>query len=195
MGEIKGYIGTITDITERKLAEEALHESAEREIAIAQVIQRMRQTLDLDTIFAATTQELRQVLNCDRVVVYRFHPHWSGEFVSESVGNGWISLIEEHKDNPSLTEDMLSDGHCIEKILDHADNQVQDTYLQATQGGVYNQGATFRCVPDIYKADFDPCYINLLERFQAKAYITVPILCGNQLWGLLASYQNSGPRQ
>ncbi|MBE9049190.1 PAS domain S-box protein [Nostocales cyanobacterium LEGE 11386] len=195
VGEIKGYIGTITDITERKLAEEALHESAEREIAIAQVIQRMRQTLDLETIFAATTQELRQVLNCDRVVVYRFHPHWSGEFVSESVGNGWISLIEEHKDNPSLTEDMLSDGHCIEKILDHADNQVQDTYLQATQGGVYNQGATFRCVPDIYKADFDPCYINLLERFQAKAYITVPILCGNQLWGLLASYQNSGPRQ
>ncbi|MEH1938855.1 MAG: PAS domain S-box protein [Nostoc sp.] len=188
-GEIKGYIGTITDITERKLAEEALYEGAERERAIAQVVQRMRETLDLETIFAATTQELRQVLNCDRVVVYRFNPQWNGEFVSESVGNGWISLIEEHNNDPHLTEGVLQEGHCLAKILDSADNQVEDPYLQRTQGG------SFRSVPDIYNAGFHPSYINLLERFQAKAYIIVPILYGNQLWGLLASYQNSAPRQ
>ncbi|MEH2408622.1 PAS domain S-box protein [Nostoc sp.] len=188
-GEIKGYIGTITDITERKLAEEALRESAERERAIAQVIQRMRQTLDLETIFAATTQELRQVLNCDRVVVYRFNPQWSGEFLSESVGNGWISLIEEHNNDPNLTQGVFQDGRCLAKILASAENQVQDPDLQATPG------ASFLCVPDIYNAGFHPSYVNFLERFQAKAYIIVPILYGSQLWGLLASYQNSAPRQ
>ncbi|MEH1787614.1 MAG: PAS domain S-box protein [Nostoc sp.] len=188
-GEIKGYIGTITDITERKLAEEALCESAERERAIAQVIQRMRQTLDLETIFAATTEELRQVLDCDRVVVYRFNPQWNGEFVSESVGNGWISLIEEHNNHPNFTEGVLQDGRCLAKILDSADNSVEDPDLQATPG------TSFRCVPDIYNAEFHPTYINLLERFQAKAYIIVPILYGSQLWGLLASYQNSDSRQ
>ncbi|MEA5627213.1 PAS domain S-box protein [Nostoc sp. UHCC 0251] len=194
-GEIKGYIGTITDITEIKLAEEALRESAERERAIAQVIQRMRQTLDLETIFADTTQELRQVLNCDRVVVYRLNPQLSGEFVSESVGNGWISLIEEHNNDPYLTEGILQDGRCLAKILDSLDNQVQDADVQATQGGIYTQDASFRCVCDIYNAGFHSSYIKLLERFQAKAYIIVPILYGSQLWGLLASYQNSDPRQ
>ncbi|NWF58784.1 MAG: PAS domain S-box protein [Fischerella sp.] len=187
--------GTHKDITERKLAEDASRESAEREKAIAQVIQRMRQTLDIETIFTATTEELRQVLNCDRVIVYRFNPDWSGEFVAESVGSGWISLIEQHDRDPNSSESAIQNERCIVQTLNGTDNQILDTYLQETQGGVYTQGASFLCVPDIYTAGFDPCYINLLEHFQVRAYITVPIFCGNQLWGLLASYQNSTPRQ
>ncbi len=194
-GEIKGYIGTITDITERKQAEDALLLSAERERAIAKVIQKMRQTLDLETIFTATTQELRQVINCDRVVVYRFQPDWSGEFVSESVGMEWVCAIEKHENDPDFTENALKDDRCVVQKLDSQDNQVLDTYLQETQGGAYNRGASFLCVPDIYKAGFETCYVNLLEQFQAKAYITVPIFCGDKLWGLLGSYQNSSPRQ
>ncbi|OCQ89366.1 PAS domain S-box protein [Nostoc sp. MBR 210] len=194
-GEITGNIGTITDITETKLAEAALRESVEREKAIAQVIQRMRQTLDLQTIFAATTEELRQVLNCDRVVVYRFNSDWSGEFVSESMNEGWISLMLEQISDPIIANEVLEDGRCLETILQSATYPIQDTYLQANQGGVYDQEMNFRCVTDIYKADFDSCYLDLLERFQAKAYIIVPIFCGSKLWGLLASYQNSSPRE
>ncbi|MDZ8186688.1 MAG: PAS domain S-box protein [Nostoc sp. ChiSLP02] len=188
-GEIKGYIGMITDITERKLAEEALRESAEREKAIAQVIQRMRQTLDLETIFAATTQELRQVLNCDRIVVYRFQTQCSGKFISESVAEGWISLLEEQQNDPHLAEDILENGGSLMKIFHPPEKQ--DAFFQ----GVYTQDASFCCVPDIYNAGLDSADIKLLERFQAKAYIIVPILSGDRLWGLLASYQNSDIRQ
>ncbi|KYC41395.1 histidine kinase [Scytonema hofmannii PCC 7110] len=182
------------EIQSREHTEVELRESAERERAISQVIQSMRQSLDLGTIFAATTQELRQVLNCDRVVVYRFNPDWSGEFIAESVGKSWESIIEEHKNHPNHTKNTLENERCIVQLFNSQDNQVLDTYMQETQGCVYNRGTSFLCVPDIYKANFDTCYINLLERFQAKAYITVPIFCGEQLWGLLASYQNSHPR-
>ncbi|MBD2363725.1 PAS domain S-box protein [Anabaena minutissima FACHB-250] len=183
-------VGTVMlEISGLKQAEAALRESIERERAIAQVIQRMRQTLDLETIFTATTAELRQVLHCDRVVVYRFHPDWSGEFVAESVGTEWVSLIEMHQQNLNLTKDALENGRCILKMLDGQEIELQDNQIPA------NTGTSFCCVSNIYQACLDPHYINLLEQFQAQAYITVPILCGNQVWGLLATYQNSQPRQ
>jgi PAS domain S-box-containing protein len=188
-GTVMGYIGTITDISDRKQAEQELSESAERERATSQTIQRMRQTLDLETIFAATTQELRQALNCDRVVVYRFNSTGYGEFVSESVAPGWISLIEEHANYPHFTEYTFKNSQCIQDIIQHSG--------QINQNGqnLENNNQCFCVVTDIYQADFDLEHINLLERFQVKAYIAVPIYCGNQLWGLLVTYQNSSPRQ
>lgn len=187
-------VGIGQDITLRKRAEDALRESVERERAIATIIQRMRQTLDIETIFTATTSELRQVLNCDRVVVYQFQPDWSGEFVAESVGSEWMSVMPEQRRNRHLTPHCLDDPSCQVKTLRGYPELVPDSHMQATQGGIYSQGVSYCVAQDIYQSGFTPCYINLLEQFQARAYITVPIVCGGQLWGLLASYQNSAAR-
>ena len=191
----RALVGVIRDITERKRTEETLRQMAQREKAIARVIQHMRQTLNLETIFTATTQELRQLIKCDRIVVYRFNPDWSGEFVAESVGGEWIPLMRQQHNDPTLTKDILEDPRCPVKTLSSSNDSVEDTYLQETQGGAYRRGASYLCVTDIYQAEFSSCYVNLLEQFQARAYITVPIFCGTKLWGLLATYQNSGPRQ
>ncbi|TAF05008.1 MAG: response regulator [Nostocales cyanobacterium] len=200
----------VKSILDRQYAEQLvrqealLRESAEREKALATAIRRMRQTLDIKTIFAATTSELRQVINCDRVVVYGFNSDWSGEFVAESVGSGWISLWAEQNNNPKLQENAVSNERCTVRDFnstnenDHFSQNLllgQDTYLQQTQGGLYSQGASYRIVEDIYQAEFDDCYIQLLEQFQARAYIIVPIFSNHKLWGLLAIYQNSAPRQ
>ncbi|BAY39906.1 two-component hybrid sensor and regulator [Nostoc sp. NIES-2111] len=181
--QLSGVGTVIVEISDRKRAQEALTESAERQRAIAQVIQRMRQTLDLETIFAATTEELRQVLNCDRVLVYRFDSQWQGEFVAESVAEGWISLIEEDKNDLHLAENAVENEFCIAKLL------------QITNNSPDKPESSYLCVPDIYQAGFDNCYIEFLETLQAQAYIIVPILSGEQIWGLLATYQNSAPRQ
>lgn len=185
-----------TEITERRKAEIALIESAERERAIAQVIQRIRQTLDLETIFTATTQELRQVIKCDRVLVYRFQPDWSGELVAESVGKGWISAIQEQTHNPYFTAISTESDRCIIKSLNNQNHvEIKDTYLQETQGGIYSQGQNYLAIENIYQAGFNDCYIHLLEQFQAKAYLIVPIFSGHKFWGLLAIYQNSDFRR
>jgi|GEM_PF-762659 PAS domain S-box-containing protein len=190
-GQVVRAFGTVIDITERKRSEEALRQMAERERALSRVIQRMRQSLNLQTIFSGTTQELRQAIQTDRVVIYQFNADWSGTFVAESVAEGWQSLIQQQQARVLETKDALNQNSCIVTQL----VSVEDTYLQETQGGLYNQGVSYLCVNDVYSADFSPCYIDLLEQFQAKAYITVPIFCGKQLWGLLATYENSQSRQ
>jgi PAS domain S-box-containing protein len=189
-------IGTHRDISDRKQAEIALQESVAREHAIAEVLQKMRQTLNLETIFATTTQELRRVLNCDRVLIYRFNPDWSGAVVAESIGSGWVSVIETlTNEDASFGSHTLERDRCIIKRWDSREVETQDTYLQQTQGRAYYEGTKHISVADIYQSGFESCYVEFLEKFQTRAYLTVPIFSNNKLWGLLASYQNSAPRE
>ena len=110
------------------------------------------------------------MLRVDRVAVYQFAPDWSGEFIFESVGGNWTKLV----------------GQGIKTVW-------ADTHLQETKGGRYRYHETF-VVNDVYKAGHSPCHVDILEQFEVKAYVIVPIFVGEQLWGLLGVYQNSAPR-
>lgn len=168
--ELEAYVQERT--AELVVANAALQQKAEQERALAKVIQRMRQTLELDKIFGTTAQELRQALSCDRVVIYRLLPNGQEDFVCESVGDDWISLLD-------------------------ISIQVTDPYADEMpfSDSVDSIGASFLSVSDIYQAGFAPAYLRRLEQVQARAYITVPIVFGGLIWGSLTAYQNTGPRQ
>ncbi|MEM9245527.1 MAG: GAF domain-containing protein, partial [Cyanobacteria bacterium P01_F01_bin.153] len=169
-----------------------IQKASEREAAISSVIDKIRASLDIGSIFRTTTQEVRQLLGGDRVGIYRFNQDWSGEFIAESVGGQWKKLIEEQAVDGSL-KDNISTCETMERMRVQT-AVVQDTYLMEQEGGRYRQGKSIS-VNDVYKAGFTDCYLEVLERFQAKAYAMAPIIQGEQLWGLLAVYQNSGPRE
>ena len=146
----------------------AQEEEAKRQKVLAITIDKIRQSLDIETIFRTASAEVRQLLQADRVAIYQFHPDWSGTFVAESIASGWTPLVN------------------VQPVI-------ADTHLQETKGGRYKDNQTF-VVDDIYKIGHADCHIALLEQFEAKAYAIAPILQGEKLWGLLAAYQNSEPR-
>ncbi|WP_427156917.1 GAF domain-containing protein [Aliinostoc sp. HNIBRCY26] len=164
------FLTTGNDITERKQAEAARQQQARKERLLRLITQEIRQFLDLDAILTTTVTEVRHTLSVNRAAVYRFHPDWSGSFIVESVSKGWKKLV----------------GADFQEVW-------EDSYLQQTQGGRYKNHETF-AVSDIYTVGHQDCHIALLEQFQARAYAIAPIICGDCLWGLLAIYQNTAPR-
>ncbi|MBP0019765.1 MAG: GAF domain-containing protein [Cyanobacteria bacterium SBLK] len=184
-------------LRQQRLQAEKLKKAVEREKTIALTIDRIKQSTEPQTVFRVATESVRKLLKSDRVVVYRFTPDWGGEFVAESVGEGWISLTKEQRENSTIlegTKDNIDTQGCTIKQMRVRELVSRDTYLQDTKGGTYRTGEKYRACNDVYKANFPACYLELLESFQARAYVTVPIFLGNTLWGLLANYQCSGAR-
>ena len=169
-GEVYAICGISTDISEQKHTEAELRESVGRERTLLNVVEKIRETLDIEEIFQATTEKIRENLKCDRVSVYQFNPDWSGKFVAESVGEEWIKLVNKQEQYTW-----------------------QDTYLQETQGGRYQNNQTL-VVEDISQSNFSDCHREMYVEIQAKSFVIVPIFQGEQLWGLLAVYQNQHPR-
>ncbi|OUL37855.1 ATPase [Nostoc sp. T09] len=167
-------IGIGQNITERKQTERALKTQLEREQLMRTVTGRIRQSLNLQDILNATVREVRDLLQVDRVIVLRFASDMSATVVAESVVNGWTASI---------------------------DAQIVDTCFQTGAGKEYYQGRK-RAIANIYQAGLSECHINLLEQFEVKANLVVPILlqvseenpCSG-LWGLLIAHQCSRTRE
>jgi len=154
--------------------ETQIQQNEEQEKALYRVISKIRASLNLDLIFQTTTKETCKLLEVERVAVYRFFDDWGGQFISdfEFAEPGWDNI-----DYP-LGENTVW----------------YDSYLQENQGGRYRDNETL-VVSDVYKAGLSQCHLDILEQFQIRAYATAPIFVGNQLWGILAAYQHSGPLQ
>lgn len=150
-----------------------LQHTSEQQQAVFGVISKIRESLKTDTIFQITTKEVCQLIKADRVSIYRFTPDWGGEFVGdfEAASPHWVN---ESKLGLNLVWD--------------------DTYLQDTEGGRYRYNESF-AVDDIHQMNFTKCHLENLEEYNIHAFVLAPIFFGKKLWGLLATYQHSGPRQ
>lgn len=164
--------GAIMDISDRKHTEEALRQQFLKERLVSGIAQRIRQSLNLEEVLNTAVTEVRQFLQTDRVLLYRFEPDWSGFVVVESAHVQWPPI--------------LGSGF-------------QDSCFVETHVPLYQQGR-IRAIENIYTADLDPCHSQFLEQIQVRANLVVPILQSeqtlpNRLWGLLIAHNCSEPRQ
>ena len=159
----------IAQVQENNLLIQQLRRSQQQQAIIASMALHIRKLHTFEDVSNAIVQEICSFLAADRVIIYRFNPDMSGKIVAEAVVSPW---------EPCLNA------------------QVEDTCFRENLGGEYRQGRVF-AANDIYEANLTECHIQLLERFQIRANLVVPILLNGQntLWGLLIVQQCSAPRQ
>ncbi|MFP5275180.1 PAS domain-containing sensor histidine kinase [Coleofasciculus sp.] len=168
-GEYYGRIWSFRDITERKQTEQQLKRQAKQERLLSCMNQRINQSLNLDEVLKTAVEEVRKFLTCDRTLIYRFNPDWTGTVDVESVGDGWMRIVKT-----TIEDDFFKEDEVVSSLY-------QDGYI--------------RVIDDIYNANLTPCHIKLLETLQVRANVVAPILQGKKLWGLLVVQQCSGVRQ
>ncbi|NEU79593.1 PAS domain-containing protein [Nostoc sp. UIC 10630] len=169
----ENFCRTIHGAIKHKQLMQQLEQQQEQQRLVGAIALHIRKSLQLQDILTTSVQQVRQLLSADRVLIYQFTPLMQGCIVSESVLPEWKSSLGL---------------------------EIEDTCFQESQGEKYRQGKIWTNT-NIYEAGLSECHLQLLEQFQVKANLIVPILVENiatsavELWGLFIVHQCSAPRQ
>ncbi len=129
------------------------------------VLNRLIQKMHRDALIRQTTNQLRESLQVNRVVLYYFYWQWQGQVTFESLSNDEFSILG-------------STG---------ADNCFNDEYA-----ALYLAGRV-RAIADIELESIQPCHRDFLRSIQVRANLAVPILIPRGLWGLLVAHHCQMP--
>ncbi|MBD2110960.1 GAF domain-containing protein [Nodosilinea sp. FACHB-141] len=152
------------DVLRRQGQQEQL--AAARARLLADLTDRIRQSLNEQTILSTAVEGLREVLEVDRVIVYRFQPNFQGgNITAEAIGRGWKRGLGQTLQNP-FTDD----------VLEH-----------------YEAGRV-TTVTNRKEAEVSREYGDMLERLEVMANMVAPLLVGDELIGLLCVHQCDRPR-
>lgn len=155
-----------TQAQERSLQ---LQEAELQQQILAELIAKTKSNIKLEDTFNHATEKLRRFLKADRVGIYRFDPdskYNTGEFIAEDV-LGFPSGM-------------------LVKVQDYCFGEIYAEH--------YSKGK-IHLITDINRAPIQDCHRAVLELFQVKAHLVVPIMAKDVLWGLLCVHQCTHPRR
>ncbi|MFN6482834.1 MULTISPECIES: GAF domain-containing protein [unclassified Nostoc] len=167
LGDIVRMVGSYTDITDRKQADEELKRQNLRSQLFAEITLKIRESLQIDEILKTTVTEVQKLLQADRVLIFRLEADGSGTVVQEAVLPAWPVILGKNL----------------------FDSCFKEQYIER-----YRQGRV-SALEDIEAAHIQPCHREFLRQFAVRANLVVPILVRDGIWGLLLAHQCAAPRQ
>jgi len=164
-----------------------LEQSCRREELVSQVALNTRQFINLEDICQTVVQEISKFLQTDRTLIYKFDEDMSRRIIAEEVVPSFSSCL----------------GFGSDALCPHLSEEQMNAYLDCQ----------ISANADIHSAGFAECHVQMLEGFQVKANVVVPILLAESLsnnsvsnnqpnnrqnnqtlWGLLIVHQCSATR-
>ena len=151
--EVGELATTFNALIEQQIAQEEKQQIFDK-------IARTRQIEALEFPFNQLLQEVRAHLNADRVVIYRFHPDWSGYIAGEAVIPGFPIALRNQIEDACIPEELLE---------------------------AYRKGRVF-FTSNVFEASFHKDHQQLMNRLQIKSNLVIPIGQGEDLFGLLVAH-------
>lgn len=139
------------------------------ETLAARVALHIRQSLQLEEILATSVQEVRDLLDTDRVLIYQFHADHPGSVVVESVTPPWRPIIGERIED-----------NCFESLW----------HIPFSKGLALATNDMSQLVEKK-----DACYLNMMTNLQVRANVVAPIMQDDHLWGLFIAHHCRDARQ
>lgn len=115
---------------------------------------------DLPPVYDRVVAEARDILQADRVVIYRFNPDWSGAIAAESVETSLPSAFNQQLDDPCIPQETREKYEADGLLLES----------------------------DVARASFHPEHKALLQNLKVKSIVGVPVISQGRLYGLLIAH-------
>lgn len=131
------------------------------------IILKITEAIDTETVFNLAVNEIRKALQTDRVVIYTFDETWKGTVKAESVDPKYPQALGAVIYDPCFAESFVQ---------------------KYTKGRI-------QATSNIHQAGLSKCHIEQLEPFQVKASLVAPIIVDKKLLALFIAHQCSNPRE
>ncbi|MCF2147733.1 GAF domain-containing protein [Desmonostoc muscorum LEGE 12446] len=132
---------------------------------LADIDRQMQHAKGLTTLLEVTVTALRDVLNADRVLIYRFEEDNRSRAIAEAIQAGWTSLLNQSLPiNLFVNKPDVGDG---QNLLNNLTEVLELTPRQQ----------------------------QFWQRFQVQASLCLPLIVKQQPWGLLVIHHCLQPRQ
>lgn len=168
-GELTGdqLVQTIRQVVAQQHLQRQLSRQQNQQRLMAEVALKISHSSDLTLIMQTAVEGVRSLLDCDRTLLYQFNESMNGQVVAESVLPGWVASLGAN---------------------------VKDTCFQEHGAERYFAGHK-TIISNVQESKLSRCHISMLEQFQVKANLVVPVLLNARetprvpkLWGLLVAH-------
>ncbi|HHP7231520.1 MAG TPA: PAS domain S-box protein [Xenococcaceae cyanobacterium] len=160
-GAVEFIIATGIDITEQRQVWHRLEQQYRETKLLTEITRKIRMSIELDEILQTAVTEVQRLLGCDRVLIMKILPNRTALPISEAILPEFPSMLGYELADPLLVGHHLASYHQGKYLaIDHVANALINRDIK-----------------------------QLLQEFQIKAKLVVPILSQNRLKGLLVTHQ------
>jgi GAF domain-containing protein len=136
-----------------------------REKSLAQLADAIQRSQSLELVLQVAVQVTQKLLQVDRVAIFRRYPDGRGEFVTDAIASGLMSLVDMPERQLTLAKHMIEST----EVEEHS-NQTVDS---------------------IRSSSLSSHIVTLLEQIGISSYAVNKIYAGQEVWGTLVAFHGS----